>query len=687
MGCTRAQCNHWKVISSYSASLTCCREKPPQGSDNKAATYEGPVHLQFCPWHISSLALLLVSHSKRKNGRAELYRLKAVDFFGRKVPVVLQNKNGPCPLLAIANVLLLRKQIHLPVDASEVSQDRLIALVANHLLEANCEETLRGHVSEEYQVNLHRNIEDAIALLPKLTTGVDVNPRFSGIKAFEFTDETAIFDLLDISLVHGWLVDAQDAGSRQAVGEMSYNELVTRLATLLGAATPKHLTSRPTSARALHTPPSGRLPKVPGGFDLRSAASGGSIRGTEACPTPTATPAGSMELPSSLASLKPQPGPSRLRVSGSEASRQTLATLHSAAEAIAEEILTPSPVNQHDARNAGAGPSSSAAEPGHPTPNPSSHSMEDFGPAAAPPGPAGTHPDTSAGASKVAASSSQSGGAPAQPARSAEQKHMDAAEAHLLQDFLEGTSSQLTYPGLEGLHGGLRSNELAVFFRNNHFNTIFHHQGHLHILVTDLGYLQHPDVVWERLDRMDGDTEFLSGTFASYRDKAFAEEVSRAAKLTQAAFADVVPPLANSGGTGHDQDFALALQLQEEERERDRSRLQAQQQQQQQQKAASGRHGQGKPPSTAQQPSAGSSRNVVSADRRCSAVLHWSLLTLSLLKAAHTEHTQSVTKANTDSMSYSTESSGKCAGTRQARHYTMISATAQPAMAVMPFLA
>ena len=88
-------------------------------------------------------------------------------------------------------------------------QDRLIALVANHLLETNSEEALRGRVDEEYRVNLHRNIEDAIALLPKLTTGVDVNPRFSSIKAFEFTDETAIFDLLDISLVHGWLVDAQ----------------------------------------------------------------------------------------------------------------------------------------------------------------------------------------------------------------------------------------------------------------------------------------------------------------------------------------------------------------------------------------------------------------------------------------------------------------------------------------------
>ena len=72
------------------------------------------------------------------------------------------------------------------------------------------------------------------------------------------------------------------------------------------------------------------------------------------------------------------------------------------------------------------------------------------------------------------------------------QKAKDTAEARLLQDFLEGTSNQLTYPGLEGLHKGLRQNELAVFFRNNHFNTIFLHQGSLHILVTDMGYLAHP---------------------------------------------------------------------------------------------------------------------------------------------------------------------------------------------------
>ena len=58
----------------------------------------------------------------------------------------------------------------------------------------------------------------------------------------------------------------------------------------------------------------------------------------------------------------------------------------------------------------------------------------------------------------------------------------------LVQDFLDNSSSQLTYHGLASLREGLRPNELAVFFRNNHFNTIFLHKGVVHILVTDQGY-------------------------------------------------------------------------------------------------------------------------------------------------------------------------------------------------------
>lgn len=39
--------------------------------------------------------------------------------------------------------------------------------------------------------------------------GIDINPRFTGCQAYEFTDEVGIFDLLDIPLLHGWLVDPQ----------------------------------------------------------------------------------------------------------------------------------------------------------------------------------------------------------------------------------------------------------------------------------------------------------------------------------------------------------------------------------------------------------------------------------------------------------------------------------------------
>ena len=52
-----------------------------------------------------------------------MHRLKHVQLpGGRGVPVVMQSENGPCPLLAIANVLLLRGNITLPAGASEVSQ-------------------------------------------------------------------------------------------------------------------------------------------------------------------------------------------------------------------------------------------------------------------------------------------------------------------------------------------------------------------------------------------------------------------------------------------------------------------------------------------------------------------------------------------------------------------------------------
>ena len=35
-----------------------------------------------------------------------VYKTKIVHFLGRSVPIILQNENGPCPLLAICESLL-----------------------------------------------------------------------------------------------------------------------------------------------------------------------------------------------------------------------------------------------------------------------------------------------------------------------------------------------------------------------------------------------------------------------------------------------------------------------------------------------------------------------------------------------------------------------------------------------------
>lgn len=52
-------------------------------------------------------------------------------------------------------------------------------------------------------------MSDAMAILHKLQTGLDVNVKFTGVRVFEYTPECIVFDLLDIPLYHGWLVDPQ----------------------------------------------------------------------------------------------------------------------------------------------------------------------------------------------------------------------------------------------------------------------------------------------------------------------------------------------------------------------------------------------------------------------------------------------------------------------------------------------
>ncbi|GAA0154671.1 hypothetical protein LIER_12586 [Lithospermum erythrorhizon] len=166
---------------------------------------------------------------KAAEEEAALHKTKVIQFLGRTTSIVLQNDNGPCPLLAICNVLLLRNSLNLSPDVPEVSQEKLLSLVAERLIDSNSNANNRD---AEYVENQQQNIADAIDLLPRLTTGIDVNIKYRRIDDFEFTRECAIFDLLDIPLYHGWIVDPQDYETANAIGLKSYNTLMGGLVAL-----------------------------------------------------------------------------------------------------------------------------------------------------------------------------------------------------------------------------------------------------------------------------------------------------------------------------------------------------------------------------------------------------------------------------------------------------------------------
>ena len=52
---------------------------------------------------------------------------------------------------------------------------------------------------------------------------------FLSVGDFEFTPECVIFDLLNIKLHHGWLVDPQSTEYKAAIGNLSYNQLVEKI--------------------------------------------------------------------------------------------------------------------------------------------------------------------------------------------------------------------------------------------------------------------------------------------------------------------------------------------------------------------------------------------------------------------------------------------------------------------------
>lgn len=183
------------------------------------------------------------SSSEQKSPEADkgIYRLKWIDCLqssdhqpsdpkekesnANKIAIITQNENGPCPLIAIMNVLLLKGDLRLPKILDVITADQLMEFLGDCILS-----NMPSNLSNGAQLNYEQNMMDAIAILPKLQTGLDVNVRFTSVTDFEFTPELIVFDLLRIPLYHGWLVDpVSDPDAAAAIGSCSYNQLVDKI--------------------------------------------------------------------------------------------------------------------------------------------------------------------------------------------------------------------------------------------------------------------------------------------------------------------------------------------------------------------------------------------------------------------------------------------------------------------------
>lgn len=306
---------------------------PAQGEDNLESPPPEDNSSQPGPAHETSLEIETIGACSRpqelpppprtRQPELDFYCVKWIPWKGERTPIITQSTNGPCPLLAIMNILFLQWKVKLPPQKEVITSEELMAHLGNCLLSIKPQEK-----SEGLQLNFQQNVDDAMTVLPRLATGLDVNVRFTGVSDFEYTPECSVFDLLGIPLYHGWLVDPQSPEAVSAVGKLSYNQLVEKVITCKHSSDPNLVT-----------------------------------------------------------------------------------------------------------------------------------------------------------------------------------------EGLIAEQFLEATAAQLTYHGLCELTAAAKEGELSVFFRNNHFSTMTKHKSHLYLLVTDQGFLQEEQVVWESLHNVDGDSCFCDSEF------------------------------------------------------------------------------------------------------------------------------------------------------------------------------
>ena len=154
-----------------------------------------------------------------RDSSPEAYQIKHITWVDpttsqtRRSPILLQNENGPCPLLALVNALTLSTPSSATTALTEILRVREHVSLGL-LLDA----VFDGVVTRASTQDVDIDMSDLFAFLMSLSTGMNVNPRFvfpqlpSGdngppqlLGSFDQTREMRLYNSFGVPLYHGWL--------------------------------------------------------------------------------------------------------------------------------------------------------------------------------------------------------------------------------------------------------------------------------------------------------------------------------------------------------------------------------------------------------------------------------------------------------------------------------------------------
>jgi ubiquitin carboxyl-terminal hydrolase MINDY-1/2 len=215
---------------------------PPAAGPSQPRPAPAPISTTQLPPYPSKDSLPETPQTRDKRQRSESYSIKHVSWFDatytldprfkdkmRRSPILTQNANGPCPLLALVNALVLSTPQN--VDSALVETLRTRETVSlGLLLDAVFEELMsgrRGNNAEDLP-----DVGELYAFLLALHAGMNVNPRFitpasaprgsldspppekaplhpveraqSKAGCFEETREMRLYSTFNVPLIHGW---------------------------------------------------------------------------------------------------------------------------------------------------------------------------------------------------------------------------------------------------------------------------------------------------------------------------------------------------------------------------------------------------------------------------------------------------------------------------------------------------